>query len=108
MPSDTRAAHFPPEVIKLAKRKAEIFEDFGTDDADAAEPVDEATATAGIDLVSGIVRDWAKRRKLDDGAMDVDGSAVDVRATFDSLKAEFEKNRSTLESNAWVQKVLLA
>ena len=95
-------------MIKLAKRKAEILEDFGTAD-DAAAAVDEASTTAGIDLVSGIVRDWAKRRKLDD-TMDVDGAqhAVDARAMFDSLKSDFEAHRAELESNAWVQKVLLA
>ena len=95
-------------MIKLAKRKAEILEDFGTADDAAAAQVDDASTTAGIDLVSGIVRDWAKRRKLDD-TMDVDGAhAVDAQAMFDSLKSDLEAHRAELESNAWVQKVLLA
>lgn len=111
-------AKFPTSVIKLAKRKAEIFEDFG-DGTETTERVSEAETAAGVDLVSSIVRSWAaKRAKLaseggadeNENDMAVDGaksgSSSDLLATWASLKAEMEKHRSELEGNAWVSKVL--
>ncbi|KAK4057387.1 MSH2 protein [Microbotryomycetes sp. JL221] len=110
-------ASFPPEVIRLAKRKADDLEDF----SDATKESQEATDTftpeqvaQGTALVEEFLADWAKsseeaersRDKDGDIDMSIEDDDTAVEKSFEALLDVFGRYKDRFEQAPWAKEVL--
>jgi DNA mismatch repair protein MSH2 len=89
---------------KLAKRKADELEDFGSSDIQLSEPETSPEVTGeGIQIVEELLKTWASNADGDDIIMSDDLSPA---AQLQRLKNCVEAFRPRIENNAWLQSML--
>lgn len=90
-------ARFPDAVVKLAKRKADELEDFGTEGDDTAKMprLDEAEVEAGTQIVKAFLAEWKGQA--------AGGTEDEQRAALAQLVEQWQ---GRFDGNAWVQSVL--
>ncbi|TNY21324.1 muts domain V-domain-containing protein [Rhodotorula diobovata] len=119
-------ANFPEEVVKLAKRKADDLEDFGSQPSADAEPVAaDGTDTrmaaprapppsallpaeeiaAGTALVEAFLDAWAAATEALPAGDDVAPEAR-VEAEVEALKGVYAEYRERLDASEWAREVL--
>ncbi|KAG6888939.1 hypothetical protein C0995_004794 [Termitomyces sp. Mi166 len=103
-----KLANFPENVIKLAKRKADELEDFGTDIAGPEEEAIPADVTEeGLQIMEDFLRTWSSLPSGDDGEDVVMGDVdQDPDAQLQELRQCMEEFRPRIEKNRWLQSVL--
>ncbi|KAK0548293.1 MSH2 protein [Tilletia horrida] len=111
-------AHFPPSVIKLAKRKAEELENF--DDEAAMLDMDEDLKKEGTELIQEFQRTLAARLAAVEApveeAMDSEDAeapalkrrktASDPQAELRELRRTVDEFRERMEAQPWTAKIL--
>lgn len=95
-------ANFPENVVKLAKRKADELEDFGSTEQFEPAALPEVTEE-GIQIVEELLRVWASNADGDDVIMSDDLAPA---AQLQGLKDCVEGFRPRIENNAWLQSML--
>jgi DNA mismatch repair protein MSH2 len=104
-------AHFPPEVVKLAKRKANDLEAFETavpKEADQCSPEDVAAGTA---ILRDMLVEWAASKPDADQDVEMDGAEGDAtqreaERQLKKLKSCFAEHREQLEGNPWLKALM--
>jgi len=93
-------ANFPDNVIKLAKSKADEFEDTGKQNVATASDADQ-----GIHIMENIMRNWSQyRHDSEDEASMEDQS--DVERQLNDLRRVIESFKPQLDHNQWLQSVI--
>ncbi|KAJ2912918.1 hypothetical protein MD484_g7501, partial [Candolleomyces efflorescens] len=102
-------AHFPENVIKLARRKALELEDFGKVDKEELEKFDEKTTKEGVEIMESILRSWVSQTT----AMDVEGCDDDIEMGDDTFETQLKQladciraQGGAIENNAWLKDVI--
>ncbi|KAH0581768.1 hypothetical protein H2248_011450 [Termitomyces sp. 'cryptogamus'] len=101
-------ANFPENVVKLAKRKADELEDFGTD---IAGPEDEAipadVTEEGLQIMEDFFRTWSSQPSGNDGEdVVMRDTDQDPDVQLQELQKCMKEFRSRIEKNRWLQSVL--
>ncbi|KAI0264715.1 muts domain V-domain-containing protein [Gloeopeniophorella convolvens] len=106
-----KMANFPEPVVRLAKRKAEELEDFGTEQVASQESqFPPEIVESGVQIVEELLKAWTSRSSSDvptaDGEDVVMSDDLSPEAQLQELKACFSEHQPKLEGNAWVQNLL--
>ncbi|KAF5380061.1 hypothetical protein D9615_006117 [Tricholomella constricta] len=98
-------ANFPENVVKLAKRKADELEDFGTGSEDDAIPPE--VTEEGLQVMEEFLHKWSSQTSGGDGE-DVVMADIedDPEAQLQELRRCMEEFRPRIEKNRWLQSVL--
>ncbi|KAG6876663.1 hypothetical protein C0993_001408 [Termitomyces sp. T159_Od127] len=100
-----KLANFPENVIKLAKRKADELEDFGTGPEEEVMPTE--VTEEGLQIMEDFLRTWSSQPSVND---DEDVVMTDVDQDADvqlqDLRKCLEEFRPRIEKNPWLQSVL--
>ncbi|KAI5890640.1 DNA mismatch repair protein [Schizophyllum commune H4-8] len=101
-----RLANFPENVVKLAKRKADELEDFGSEDKRSAPEAPPEVTEEGLKIVEDLLKQWAGEPDGEDVEMaDVDDSP---EAQLEELKKIVNAHKEQIEGNEWLKKVITA
>ncbi|KAG6809946.1 hypothetical protein H0H92_013995 [Tricholoma furcatifolium] len=101
-------ANFPENVVKLAKRKADELEDFGTDTRDSEEHAIPVEVTEeGLQIMEDFLRTWsAQPSDIDGEDIIMGGGDEDAEAQLQQLQKCLAEFRPRIENNRWLQSVL--
>ena len=93
-------AHFPEQVLKMAKRKADELEDFsGKNTMTEISPSARHDFEEGSNLLKNILREWRDSLKER-------GIESDDKEMIGTFKGLLEKNKQDLEGNTWIQQAM--
>ncbi|KAG6917777.1 hypothetical protein DXG01_001182 [Tephrocybe rancida] len=101
-------ANFPENVVRLAKRKADELEDFGTDTKASEEDGIPAEVTEeGLQIMEDFLRTWSTQPSAHDGedVVMTDGDE-DADTQLQELRNCMQAFRPRIENNLWLQSVL--
>lgn len=103
-----RMANFPEPVVRLAKRKAEELEDFGSEQAPSQESqFSPEVIENGVQIVEELLKTWASQTPS--AAHDEDvvmSDDLSPEAQLAELKNCFSAYQEKIDNNPWVQSLL--
>ncbi|KAK0203192.1 muts domain V-domain-containing protein [Desarmillaria ectypa] len=100
-------ANFPESVVKLARRKAEELEDFGSGDDSTDNDMPVEVTNEGIAIVEELLSTWAASQAQDDDDVVMEGiDGVSPEVQLEELKRCFDNFKPKIEGNAWLQSLL--
>lgn len=93
-------------LLKLARRKADELEQFGSSAPSTETTIPEAEIEAGVGLVEEMLEKWAQTAG---DAMDIDDPSMEARyeSELKQLEGCLKSYIPQLEKNRWVQEVLM-
>lgn len=101
-------AHFPPSIIRLAKRKVEELE--GPEGGEAVPPAVAKDEESGAEIVEEFMAEWARRsatfkrpRRDDQTEEDEAEEAAEQKKLLRKMVDEY---KNQFEGNAWIRNVL--
>jgi len=103
-----RMANFPEPVVRLAKRKAEELEDFGTESAPSQESqFSPEVIESGVQIVEELLKSWVSGvpSVVDDEDV-VMSDDLTPEAQLAELKSCFSAYQQKIQDNPWVQSLL--
>jgi len=101
-------ANFPENVVKLAKRKADELEDFGTEKAPETDDIPVEVTEEGLQVIEDFLRAWSSQTSSGDGDEDIvmADADEDPETQLQDLRRCMESFRPRIEKNRWLQSVL--
>ncbi|EGO26851.1 hypothetical protein SERLADRAFT_436678 [Serpula lacrymans var. lacrymans S7.9] len=100
-----KLANFPENVVKLAKRKADELEDFGTDKVQTEPQFSPAVTENGIKIIEELLQNWASKTSEPDGDVIMSDDSTSA-AQLEELRQCVEKYRPQIENNPWIQSLI--
>ncbi|KAH9968223.1 DNA mismatch repair protein [Russula dissimulans] len=103
-----RMANFPEPVVRLAKRKAEELEDFGTEQAPSQESqFSPEVIESGVQIIEELLKSWVSGvpSAVDDEDV-VMADDLTPEAQLAELRSCFSAYQQKIQDNPWVQSLL--
>ncbi|KAG5644351.1 hypothetical protein DXG03_008648 [Asterophora parasitica] len=102
-------ANFPENVVKLAKRKADELEDFGTESKVSEAAMSPEVTEEGLQVMEEFLRKWSTSTSFsggDDEDVVMADADDDPDTQLQELRNCMEELRPRIEKNRWLQSVL--